>query len=1046
MLNPGVGMAIDKLFKVNAASQAAATPPPNQLNLRPTGIPKPIVPLPVRQPQADIPPVGTLPLIPDEQSQAALRIAQAIKARTSSGNWMTALRGKVSSIVRPVISPIGQLRGVSPDRPPPLEDFMREYFITNNAPAVLLKNRGGLTPKEEKELLRVEHGWYDKANKAYEAQYGESYLKAAARAIPKKIGEATGFGQGVGAITSKLLEPSQGAGAITPLDITFGALDVTGGAAALKKPAQVFVKAVGQSAKEAEVGKLLTSEVGMVGKKAAKPLEGQAAPIEPPKPPTATQVTPPPDEAATLQKVLDAVAEQKKLRSQTNVIQKAARGEKFKSVEELRKTPQGEATMQNIGTSLKGELGYKPSPGLQLTQPELDSMYNKITTSGLKDAEVYPAQLAFQRLTDPVKYLTAHPELAKTVKPNMPLRPYELKLFKKVFGPDFANAIGTDGKWLRRAMTANDAFYQIYYNSLLGGKSIIRNSISNTLRVMIKPIQTVGYAAADVPLSGFGKARPRAYFFSEIKPEAVGAVQGLKDGTRAWLHSWKTGEGLNIGAKTETAIKMEQPIKGKLGAVINLPSSAMETGDVFGYTLANQMELHKLAWRQAKIERLKGDALATRYAELKAAPTEGMVAQAQETALRDMYRENNTIARWVTEARDKRILGFQPARLIIPFIKTPTNIVKQGLEWSPFGLVNPKAWIAVAKKDPKAVEQLTHAFIGSTVAGTLAAYVYEGNLTGAVPTSPAERDAFYREGKQPFSARIGDTWVSYQQIPLLAQTLTMAAAATDAIKNNDKTAQEQATAAGYTIARSVVDQTFMTGLSDFLDAVTDPERNGGNWLAKTVPSLVPFSATTRIVAQAMDTTVRKPDTIGEGIQANVPLASESVPARTDVFGKTVIRETPWWSPINVTSAKSDAVDAELKKIGKAIGFVGTSISGQKLDEKQQQQYQEIAGNITKNDLSLLFNSLEYQKANRDQKESLVDRTVSNAREKAKAALRQQGTIPTPPTVPSAPSVPLPSTITRPTGTSTPKLSSLGVRRTSTRTTSKTSKRRKARLL
>jgi len=168
--------------------------------------------------------------------------------------WLKSLPGFTEEIGQPKVS--------DESTPVPVADFVQQYLTEYNAPSILFKNRGGLSPSEEMELKRVETDWLGKATKAYEQKYGQgSLLKANLRALPKKVGDVTMMGQGVGTIASKALEPTQGLGTVSPLDIAFGAADVAPVAGMAVKPiakgAQILAKEAKPLLKE-----LATSEAG----------------------------------------------------------------------------------------------------------------------------------------------------------------------------------------------------------------------------------------------------------------------------------------------------------------------------------------------------------------------------------------------------------------------------------------------------------------------------------------------------------------------------------------------------------------------------------------------------------------------------------------------------------------------------------------------------------------------------------------------------------------------------------------------------------------
>jgi len=95
------------------------------------------------------------------------------------------------------------------------------------------------------------------------------------------------------------------------------------------------------------------------------------------------------------------------------------------------------------------------------------------------------------------------------------------------------------------------------------------------------------------------------------------------------------------------------------------------------------------------------------------------------------------------------------------------NILKQGIEYSPLGITTlPGA----ANK----TEQLAKSMVGSSVLLGASWLAMNGRTTWATPTSPKEKEAFYASGRQPYSIKIGDNWVSYSKLGPLAYPIAMA--------------------------------------------------------------------------------------------------------------------------------------------------------------------------------------------------------------------------------------------------------------------------------
>jgi hypothetical protein len=739
------------------------------------------------------------------------------------------------------------------------------------------------------------------------------------------------------------------------------------------------------------IPKSAKAALGKVGSALAKlnvDIKLPKPPVKPVAPPVVPEVKPLVEQAK--EDLLNIIVPaQKTARAETKELYAEARGPAFEKIKGLRETPTGEAMVNDVFSAMNtGELprgGFSAEQISNLmSQEKKDALFNDLALNKvLNEAEVANGQKALMRILSPDKFRLRFPDDNVLT----PLRDFELKIIEKAWGKDTALALGKDSKWLRRAMKLNDAAYEIYYNSLLGGKALVRNIGSNIFRLATNPIESLASATTEVPLS-FIANRPRARFFGEVPAEFIGAWGGLRDGVRDALRIIKTGERFVEGAsKYELP---ERAIPGVAGRIVNLASVGMDAGDALFMSPLKQSKLWQLAYRKASKEGLKDKKLIDRFAELKANPTQDMITQSKNMALDSLFREPSKFATWLMQGRDVRVAGFQPFRLIVPFIRVPINVAKYGLARSPVGALSPKMWSNIIKKDPEAADQIGRVMFGSSIAATLASYAAQGNLTGAAPLNSAERDRFYREGKQPFSIKIGDTWVSYQQVPLLATTLTMVASATDAIKNKTSDVDEKVAQSVYEISRMVVDQTFLTGLSDFLDAITDPERNGENWLTRTIPSLVPFSSTTRLAAQATDTTIRKPTNIPEAIESNLPGLSKNVPPKLTAMGETITRETPFWSPINITKDKEDALTNELNRLEYNLGFVGKALSGISLDVNEQQAYQGIAGQLSKQAILDLINGkrdeelkIPYSKLSDMAKVEALDSVVSEARSQAR---------------------------------------------------------------
>lgn len=535
-------------------------------------------------------------------------------------------------------------------------------------------------------------------------------------------------------------------------------------------------------------------------------------------------------------------------------------------------------------------------------------------------------------------------------------------------------AIKKPGMW--------DYLTEIWINSLLAGPMThARNFISNMATAAISPVERGFAAAVDLPLSKI-QGRQVERFFREVPADAFGAMSGINDGLKAGLYTITHG-GVRPGDASK--IEFQHAWGGVTGNVIRIPSTMLEASDALWSSINYRAALSAEALRAARKEGLSGSALVDRVAELMTNPTDALIKSAKAQADYRVFRA--PAGEWtkaIMNAREK----IPPLRFVIPFLRTPANLMKFGIERSPLGLLDPSLWRNVKAGDAAASDQIGRALMGSAIAAGIALYAGEDKITGPVPSTSGARDLFYRMGKQPFSIKIGDQWVSYQQLEPLNQTFSQVSAIVNAIKDGEGGIDTKAMKALTSIGTNLVSQTYMSGLSDALNAIMDPERYGGNWISRTASGFVPFSSALRTATRATDTTLRQPEGIVETIKASLPGLSESVPPRLDAFGNEVQRSSPFYSPVGVSKEDVDAVDAELDRLGATVGFVGDSIGSRKLSREEQRDYQELAGNLTYLTLQELLSIPEWASLTDLQKQEAIDDAVTGSRKLARDYLKE----------------------------------------------------------
>lgn len=400
--------------------------------------------------------------------------------------------------------------------------------------------------------------------------------------------------------------------------------------------------------------------------------------------------------------------------------------------------------------------------------------------------------------------------------------------------------------------------------------------------------------------------------------------EAYSDAIRLIGKAWKM-ETKGMDAAQLSAVEADLLTKGakleldehRLPVALRLPTIALGLEDAAWKGLTFRMELSALALREARAEGKRGQALADRVAELEKRPTAPMLAQATDGAMlltlnRELGSMGQSFMRWAN--------GVPGGRVIMPFIRTPTNIAKWLGQRAPvlaqISSQNRADLMAGGAARDRAIARQA---IGMAVGAAVAWEVANGRITGG-----GERDRTLRtiekEERPPYSIRVGDTWYAYARtdpvgglIGAVADYAEMSAR----IPTQDE--YDEWGAYGFTLAMAVgnvmINKTYMRGLADALDAIKEPDRNAGKVASGFARSLVP--AGVRAVTREMDDhIVRDARTLVDSIKAGIPgLSQDIAPDRNPITGEPV-KYPPGWgpdllSPIYITEKQNDPVFEEI---------------------------------------------------------------------------------------------------------------------------------------
>ena len=360
------------------------------------------------------------------------------------------------------------------------------------------------------------------------------------------------------------------------------------------------------------------------------------------------------------------------------------------------------------------------------------------------------------------------------------------------------------------------------------------------------------------------------------------------------------------------------------------------------------------------------------------------------------------------------------ARFLIPFRRTPANILSRAIEYTPgTGVISiPRAALnwhrELAKAALAGTTQGTEALANqrklvdlmtkqATGLGmfTLGAYLYnQGKLTGDFPESPAEQEQWRTEGKQPESILINGQWLPISRISPYGSMMTLAASVLSNAENNpDRSLAGDVLGAAQATSQSVLNQPMLTGPLEALETTVGRSRDGEataeRFLRNMAGSFVPSFLAQAARAEGVQ---RQPQSLVESITSRIPGMQETAPVRLNIFGEPVRKAggllNTMVNPLTGTPdvREQDPLVAELSRAKVNIPAMKRA-KGESLEMYQYRQ--RGAGEFVREDLEALVASEEYRAASLQEKQRLIKQTYSKARRDFSAYLKENFSIDNP---------------------------------------------------
>ena len=626
--------------------------------------------------------------------------------------------------------------------------------------------------------------------------------------------------------------------------------------------------------------------------------------------------------------------------------------------------------------------------------------------------------------------------------------------------------------------TLRERFFEFYYGSILSGIGTLATNEYSTAsyqlfhNALVRPIAGL----IDKAVSGV-TGRDRQIYASETLPALAAQFKGMPASLKAawWVFRGDPRAeqipemfrretltslelGTTMGAWDRATYNHDWPLLGakagepiqlmrKAAPFITAASRLMGALDVGLSINAFDQEVAARATRAALQQNIPPDQREAFEANFRQhfLTREGQdtIDEVYEHVKQQVFRGSmGVLGRTLTNLRNVPVLGpfFQ---LLLPFARTPDQLLQRGMELLPGVPLVPWAyknmkwsgWMPYVGKealDNDAMFMLAKQVVGTFMAMGLAALWQQGDITGGPPEDPGERDAWQRQGKVPYSAKVGDTWYSWRKFEPMSLPLGIITTVFDTLQRRQERLERRdevpvgwmhdnlaIAAVGVQAAIAyVMDASYFSGIANFFEGVQG-QRSGTGDIPKGVmrqvsSMMTPWVGLQRSLIAGLDAsglvpgttagqaTVRQPQSLSESITGSLfPFALlEGVgpKPRINVFGEPVTRRTSTLGellPIVPPVQRGVSMSSELEDTLNRLRYYPSqpakidTATGKSIPSEIYRRLQELRGPLVEQALEQAVSRAHFDRLDPQAARKVLQNVVAQATKKAKAqAMRE----------------------------------------------------------
>lgn len=295
--------------------------------------------------------------------------------------------------------------------------------------------------------------------------------------------------------------------------------------------------------------------------------------------------------------------------------------------------------------------------------------------------------------------------------------------------------------------------------------------------------------------------------------------------------------------------------------------------------------------------------------------------------------------------------NFPPAKMVLPFVRTPVNLFRQGVQLTPgLNLIQQEYSQAIKgamgpEKQAQAIGQMA---MGSLIMGSTGLLAYQGYVTGDEPSNPKLAAEAMATGWRPNSIVHSNkdgtkTYIPFNRFDPIMMPFAMAANIVGVLSSDQPADQNKAQsmlgAMTVMMMKQLTDKLYLQNFKNTLDAFSDPDKSWAKWAGGMAGNYVPLSSALHLVNP--DPIMREADNFVSQMLGKVPGYSSTLPARRDWAGDPVSVHKGLW-----VNAPGDAADAEIQRLALTQGASVGSPSSRARGEADFRNI-TLAGNVDK---------------------------------------------------------------------------------------------------